>query len=63
MVQFLEGLFANPHQLIGFEGMVQLVLLMMVYGYGLGRASVLISHGTELLLAIPAYSGPHFTCS
>lgn len=57
MVQFLEGLFANPKECVGFQGNIQLALLMLAYGYGLGRASMLISHGTEKLMLLPAYTG------
>jgi hypothetical protein len=51
MVEFLDGL------LVGMQGLIQLVLLMAAYGYGLARASKNISRGTELLLSIPEYSG------
>jgi hypothetical protein len=57
MVEFLEGLFADPRELVGKQGLIQLVLLIAAYGYGLARASKNISRGTELLLSIPEYSG------
>lgn len=57
MVEFLEGLFARPHELVGFEGFVQLLLLIAAYGYGLCRASVSIARGSELLMTLPQYSG------
>ena len=57
MVEFLEGLFANPKELVGAQGMLQLLILMVAYGYGLGQASLAISKGTELLLLLPEFGG------
>lgn len=55
--EFLAQLFADPTTLHGGAGMVQIILLMLAYGFVLGKASEMISDGSELLLLVPRYAG------
>jgi len=48
-----ETLFINPDEI----GTVQVIFLMLVYGYILSQSSALISDGSELLLLIPSLAG------
>jgi hypothetical protein len=55
---FLDGMFARPEDLQhGFAGMVQILVLMAVYGFVLSKAGELISNGSELLLLVPSIAG------
>lgn len=58
MGDFLSKLFVSPEDLPdnGY-GIVQLLFLLIVYGYILSYASNMISDGSELLLLIPALAG------
>lgn len=52
------GVFIDPTSLpASVDGFIQLLFLLLVYGYILGQASNLISDGSELLLLVPALAG------
>lgn len=54
----LSDLFVDPTSLPdGIDGKIQLVFLLLVYGFILSKSSALISDGSELLLLIPALAG------
>lgn len=54
---FIGALFADPAQLHGASGMVQIIILILAYGYVIGQASNMISDGSELLLLVPSMAG------
>ena len=55
MGDLLSSLFINPEHLVGstFDQLIQVVFLVVVYGFILLQASKLISGGSELLLLTP----------
>jgi len=54
----LSDLFVAPANLPkGVYGDIQLIFLLLVYGFILSKSSALISDGSELLLLIPAIAG------
>jgi len=58
MGNFPSNLFVSPESLPDDAyGFIQLIFLLLVYGYILSWSSNLISDGSELLLLIPALAG------
>lgn len=55
--EFLAQLFTDPTQLHGGAGMLQIVILIIAYGYVLAKSSEMISDGSELLLLVPSMAG------
>ncbi len=53
----LNGVFADPANMTGVTGGVQMFILLLAYGYVLAVAASLISEGSELLLLVPSLTG------
>lgn len=52
------GIFIEPKSLPdSADGFIQLLFLLVVYGYILKNASHMISEGSELLLLVPSLAG------
>jgi len=55
------GIFIDPQEIIntssGADAKIQLLFLLVAYGYILSKSSALISDGSELLLLIPSLAG------
>lgn len=56
-VEYLTGLFADPTALQGGEGLSQIIVLLLMYSYVLGKAAKMVADGSELLLLVPSFSG------
>lgn len=56
-MSFIEGLFADPKLLVGPVGFVQMIVLLVFYGYVLAVSAAMISRGSELLLLVPSMTG------
>jgi len=62
-LQAVMGIFIDPSELpSGGGGFIQLLFLLVVYGYNLFTASNLISDDSELLLLVPALAGVVGSC-